>query len=120
MQSAQARGFRTPDKTSYDVVLKESSILLPSRLENMEKDLLDEYPFVCLRYEDLACTVEKVAEGWILRARGSKQAFRLAPVEGIQLPEGGAEVRLSGGVTQDKAQKDALPILKVDKVSPKN
>lgn len=120
MQSAKARGFRTPDKNFYDVVLKESSILLPSRLEKMAKDLMDEYPFVELRYEDLGGTVEKGADGWVLTARGSNQKFRLELAEGIRLPEGASRVSVSGGVTQDKAKKDALPRLKVDKVSPKD
>ena len=120
MQSAKARGFRTPDKNFYDVVLKEASILLPARLEKMAKELMDEYPFVELRYEDLVGSVEKGPDGWRLVARGSKQAFRLEPGEGIRLPDGPSEVKVSGQVTQDPAKKEAVPLLKVDKVSPKN
>lgn len=120
MQSAKARGFRTPDKNFYDVVLKETSILLPSRLEKLAKDLMDEYPFVELRYEGLGGKLEKGAEGWTLTARGSTQKFRLELAEGVQIPEGAAEVKVSGGVLQDPAKKDAPPVLKADKVSTKD
>ena len=100
--------------------MKETSVLLPSRLEKLAKDLMDEYPFVELRYEDLGGKLEKAAEGWTVVARGSNQKFRLDLAEGVRLPEGAVEVKLSGTVTQDKAKKDALPVLKVDKVSTKD
>ena len=102
------------------MVLTEKAVLLPSRLQKMAKDLMDEYPFVELRYEDLGGKVEKGPEGWILTARGSNQKYRLEPVDGVRLPEGAAEVKISGGVTQDPAKKDALPVLKADKVSTKD
>lgn len=109
MQSAKVVGYDRESKFYFNLTISEEHAVLPATIRKMLEDLKKEtkgeedYPYNSMEMTAITGTVERSGESWTFKARGSNQAFDVAPNDDLKklVAEGKSLVTVAGKVVDE-------------------